>query len=349
MNLLELRSTLAAYLQKTVPDLTVNGVDLTLLALNNTRRKAEMMHDFEFSRKRVTVRVNGLDGGTLDDVTQEGSPVCEVKTVIECGVYDDRWNIHPVEWTTVAESLERQRAMKPGFGPRYPTDGEATTMGNNGCFGLPRIALCGNDIWCVPTGAQEDDFDLELEVYTFSPDWTNTTDSVVVSDVLGMDFVNGPYWQYGSYNSRPLYLNVADGGIAPGTPGSGNVRSIWYRPGEWLICRAEFTGQTPPTGNYQNMLATTMTPGGQYHGHGTWAGLGTVTMAPGSSTTDIWLKQGSQYLLWGAVVEVNHLCKEFVFRQEGNLPPPEKMRDEALETFRQWDLFKYEQDRRHVY
>jgi hypothetical protein len=94
MTLLQLRSTLAAYLQKTVPDLMVNGVDLSLLALNNVRRMAEMLHDFEFSRKRVTVTLDGLDGGTLEDVIQAGSPTCEVKTVIECGIYDDNWNVH---------------------------------------------------------------------------------------------------------------------------------------------------------------------------------------------------------------------------------------------------------------
>jgi hypothetical protein len=347
VTLLELRSTLAAYLQKTVTDLTVNGVDLSLLALNNVRRKAEMLHDFEFSRKHVTVTLDGLDGGTLDDVIQEGSPTCEVKSVIECGIYDDQWNVHPVEWTTVAESLERQRQVKPGFGPRYPADWEATTEYYE--VGLRRIAICGNDVWVVPTGKKGDLFDLELEIYTFQQDWTADSDSILVSDVLGMDFVNGPYWPYGIFNGRMLYLNVPNGGVAPGTSGTANLRAVWYRPGEWMICRAEFMGQTPPTGNYQSMAATSMTPGGQYSPHGTWQGLGTVTMQPGSATTDIWLRQGSQYLLWAAVVEVNHLCKEFVFRQEGNLPPPEKMAEEALEVFRQWDAFRYEENRRHVY
>jgi hypothetical protein len=190
-------------------------------------------------------------------------------------------------------------------------------------------------------------FDLELEVYTFQQEWAADSDSVVVSDVLGMDYVNGPYWPYGIYNDRALYLNVPNGGVTPGPPG--NARSIWYRPGEWIICSATYTGQTPPTGNYQSMAATSMTPGGQYVGHGTWGGLGTVTMTPGNDTSDIWLTKGSQYLLWGGIVEVNHLCKEFVFRQEGNLPPPEKLRDNALENFRQWDAFRYEENRRHVY
>ena len=345
MTLLEIRSTLAAYLQKTVPDLMVNGVDLSLLALNNVRRRAEMLHDFEFSRKHVTVTLDGLDGGTLEDVIQEGSPTCEVKSVIECGIYDDRWNVHPVEWTTVSESIERQRQMKPGFGPRYPTDGEATT----GCYGMDmqRMAFCGNDIWCVPTMQRGQLFDLELEVYTFQQDWKATSDSVVVAEVLGMDGVNGTYWPYGVWNQRPLYINTIDSQVFPATM----LRAIWWdNSGEWRITSVNFIGADPPTVvNYQSMVATTMVPGGQYVGHGTWGGLGEVTMTPGNDTSDIWLTKGSQYLLWAGIVEVNHLCKEFVFRQEGNLPPPEKLAEEALETFRQWDAFKYEQNRRHVY
>jgi hypothetical protein len=348
MTLLQLRSTLAAYLQKTVPDLMVNGVDLSLLALNNVRRTAEMLHDFEFSRKRVTVTLDGLDGGTLEDVVQAGSPTCEVKTVIECGIYDDNWNVHPVEWTTVSESIERQRQMKPGFGPRYPTDGEATT----GCYGmdLQRIAFCGNDIWCVPTMQKGQLFDLELEVYTFQQDWMATSDSVNVADVLGMDGVNGTYWPYGIWNQRPMYLNVAPGYV-PASPGTTPPRTIWWDGlGEWRISSISMIGQNPPSlVNYQSMVATSMTPGGQYVGHGAWGGLGTVTMTPGNDTSDIWLTKGSQYLLWGGMVEVNHLCKEFVFRQDGNLPPPEKLRDDALENFRQWDAFRYEENRRHVY
>jgi hypothetical protein len=254
--------------------------------------------------------------------------------------------VHPVEWTTIAESLERQRQMKPGFGPRYPSDWEATT----GYYGmdLQRIAICGNDIWMVPRGEEHKLIDLEFEVYAFTPDWSDKTDSVTVVGVLGMDNVDGRYWPYGTFNGRPFYLNVASGGVAPGGL-SPAQRAIWYRPGEWIISGAQWMGQTPGTGNYQSMAATTMYPAGSYVPHGAWQGVGIVNVQVGNDVTDIWLKKGAQYLLWAAIVQINHLCKEFVFRQEGNLPPPEKLAEAALENFRQWDSFKYEQDRRHVY
>ena len=335
---------MAAYLQKSVPELTINGADLSLLALNNTRKTAEMVHDFEFSRKHVTVTVDRMSGGTLDDAIQEGSPNCEVKSVIECGIYDDGFNLQPVEWTTVAESLERQRQVKPGFGPRYPTDYYATTGSYS--FESPRIAFCGNDIWCVPTGTRNDEFDLELEVYTFQQDWTSTSDSVIVQRLTNPTGANGSYWPYGIYNGRPMYINILYG--PPVTP----LYVIWWDGvGHWRIAPMADLGQ-PTLVNYAEMVGTTMVPGGAYVPKGTWSGtdgIAVVEMMPGSDTSDVWLTKGAQYLLWGAIVEANHLSKEFVFRQEGNLPPPEKLRDSALEVFLQWDMFKYEQNRRHVY
>jgi hypothetical protein len=346
MTLLQLRSMIAAYLQKSVPDLTINGADLSLLALNNARKTAEMMHDFEFSRKHVTVTIDAMSGGTLDDVIQEGSPTCEVKTVIECGIYDDAFNVHPVEWTTVSESIERQRQIKPGFGPRYPADGEVTT----GYYevGFPRIAFCGNDIWCVPTGIRGQEFDLELEVYTFQQDWTSTSDSVIVEQLTNPTAANGNYWPYGIYNQRPMYINILYG------PPVGPLYVIWWNGvDEWRVGAMAEIGQ-PTLTNYMSMKATTMVPGGAYTPKGTWtatntAGVAMVEMMPGNDTSDVWLTKGAQYLMWAGIIEINHLAKEFVFRQEGNLPPPEKLADAALENFRQWDSFKYEQDRRHVY
>lgn len=61
----------------------------------------------------------------------------------------------------------------------------------------------------------------------------------------------------------------------------------------------------------------------------------------------IWSRQGQPYLLWQTVIQLNYLRREFVFRQEGNLQPPEKLVEEAFETFRQWDIQRYEQFRRH--
>jgi hypothetical protein len=62
---------------------------------------------------------------------------------------------------------------------------------------------------------------------------------------------------------------------------------------------------------------------------------------------DVWLTRGAEYLQWALVVHVNQLFRDFVFRQEGNLPPPQELRDQAFNALVTWDTFKYEQFRRH--
>jgi hypothetical protein len=57
----------------------------------------------------------------------------------------------------------------------------------------------------------------------------------------------------------------------------------------------------------------------------------------GSVTSDFFLTYGSEYLFWQAVCECNHLVKEFVYRQEGNLTPPEKQAENAWLDLLNWN------------
>jgi hypothetical protein len=65
------------------------------------------------------------------------------------------------------------------------------------------------------------------------------------------------------------------------------------------------------------------------------------------TTPDPWAKKGSQYLLWSLIIHLNQVYKDFVFRQEGNLPPPQTLADQGLASLVTWDIFKFEQSRRH--
>ncbi len=240
MTLLDIETSIATYfeLANGTADLIVNQQDIALVALNQVRRQAELLHDFEFSRKLVTVSVNGVTGGSLEDAVlySDGTTEVDIKSVIECGLFDDEGNLCPVEWTTVSESLERQRMENRWEAPRYLTDDWYTS----GPKGGARFVFTGSDVFRFPKDTTTT-FTLGLEVYSMQSEWTAMT----------------------------------------GTP------------------------------------------------------------------ADIWTTYGAQYLLWGAIVQLNHLFKHFVFRQEGNLPPPEKLRDEGLQAFIAWDSFRYEQNRRH--
>jgi hypothetical protein len=238
-NLLEIKTAVANYFEKVVADLTVNSQDLFLFAANQVRRQAELTHDFEFQRKLVTISVNGVTGGSLSSAVLYGTnTAADIKSVIDCGLFDTNGNFRPVEWTTVAEGLERQRGDNRTVSPRYPTDDWFVSQPN----GVNRFEFTGDTVYRFPKDATNN-FTLGMEVYTFWSDWT-------ASDL-----------------SAP--------------------------------------------------------------------------------TTDTWTKYGAQFLQWATIVQINYLFKSFVFRQEGNLNPPDKLADSGLASFIEWDAYRLEENRRH--
>ncbi len=169
MNLLEIKTDAASYLNVAVGDLTVNSQDLWLGAANRVRRMAEQLNNFEFSRKLVTLDVDGVTGGSLDDADLYGtSDAVNVKSVIEVGLFDENGNLRPIEWTTVSASIEEQRKDKPGIYPRYPTDGEILRP----LCGRQRVTFANRQVYLFP---KQEDFTLELgmEVYAFHSDWVS--------------------------------------------------------------------------------------------------------------------------------------------------------------------------------
>jgi hypothetical protein len=328
--LLEIKTAVATYFGKVVADLTVNNQDLFLVAVNQVRKLAELHHDFEFSRKLVTVTVNGTTGGSLLSAVAYGTAtVVDIKSVIEIGLFDNDLNLRPVRWSTVSEGLRNTISRTPV--PRYPSDAQAISpwLGQ-----LSQLQLSGDTLYAFPktTSGATENYNVGLEVYSFQSDWSATNASAVVTGGTGVTGVNTTYYPYSFYNGKPLYISLVDAG----TPSA--LYFLWHDGTKWVLNQLVGT----PGSNYHSLTSTSSSPVGSYTGHGTFTGTAVVAV---TDATDIWTKHASQYLQWGTIVQLNHLYKEFVFRQEGNLPPPEKLRDEGLEAFKQWDAFRYEQFR----
>lgn len=242
MTLKEIINAVAAYFEVAPTDFTINDVDLGLVALNQVRQNAEQQNDFNFTRKLLSVSVDGVTGGSLDTavdyVTGES---LDIKTIVDVGVFDTDGNLRPVEWTTVGDSLNRERLDNPMYVPRVPTDAQAEC----GPIGQQRFLFSGNNVFYFPKTANTT-FTLGIEAYTFSADWLD----------------------------EDLDDDCTDEG-------------------------------------------------------------------------DPWLKRGSMYLQWATIIHLNQLKKTFVFRQEGNLPPPQALADLALSSLITSDNFKLEQFRRH--
>lgn len=241
MTLDNIKAVVAAYLGKVSGDLTVNTIDLALVALNQVRQKAELENDFEFSRRLLSVSVSSATGGSLESTVLFGTnTAASVKTVLDCGLVDSQGNLRPVEWTTVGDSLDRLRQDNMSFNiARYATDSL-----QGGAIGQQRFVFSGSNVYIFPKPTTVTTYTLAVEAYTFTPDWAS-------GDLIAEDTANAP-----------------------------------------------------------------------------------------------WTTRGVQYLQWATIVHINNLFKQFVFRQEGNLPPPEKLAQEALQALIDWDMFKFEAYRR---
>ena len=329
--LTDIKRAIASYFEISPGDMVVNGQDLALLALNQVRRQAELTHDFEFQRKLVTLTVNGVTGGSLEDVVlySDGVTPVDVKTVVDIGLFDTGGNLRPVEWTLVSESIERQRAeerfSQTGLDLRDSLSYLAT--------GVNRFTLSGTDIFRFPKDASNN-YPIGLEVYGFTPDWE--ADTVTLSGVD--DYPDGVYFETNLFGQQAFVRYHV------GT----NMWVIWSNGTSWYVTQAaDFNNTSASTKGYLATPTNVSSPAGTYVTSGSF-GTGPITVtAPSSIATSPWLSYGAQFLQWGAIVQLNHLYKRYVFRQEGNLPPPEKLRDEGLQSFIAWDANRYDLNRRH--
>lgn len=64
-----------------------------------------------------------------------------------------------------------------------------------------------------------------------------------------------------------------------------------------------------------------------------------------ADTDTLFLEKGFEYMQWYCVVELNNRFQTFIPQQEGNLPPPVKARDQALEALVEYNNFIVESGR----
>lgn len=352
--ILELKSTIAGILGVTVNDFTVNGIDFGLTALNAVRLHAEQGNDFEFQRKTLSLSVNTLTGGSLENAVIQGtSTPATIKTLIDVGQADTNGNFVPLEWTTRAESHERTRGENR-YGSRslrYPSDADTQVF----VGGRRRVMLDNDRVSLFPMGTVSENVTVLLDCYVYSSDWT-TAESVVVSGVGTTTAFNTTYYRNGSFGGRALWLNLNPATYTAGP--SGNVlRALWYdnevNGFKWFLTTGSDIYNVA-SGTYASTATTTaQTPASLTFGSngGGITGTAITSAATTASDSDIWTTKGSNYLIWASVVWLNQNAsafgKQFVNRQEGNLGPPTALRDEALATLIACDTNKFELFRRH--
>lgn len=343
MTILEILTEAASYHHKTLADLTIAGQDVGLAALNRARKRAELQHDFNFNRKMLTLAVNTVTGGSLDNAVLQGTSThLEVKTILDIGTFDTDSNFIPQEWTTTEEGYERQREDNRFQGLRYPTDGEFLSEP----LGGRRFTLTNNTLATWPKAEVAETLTVGIDAFVFSTDFLGTS-HLNVSGVTGVTDFNDDYYFVGYWGRKPFFMNTDPENKT--SPIGGVLRLLWSDGANWYLSTGNDLNNGGIT-NYAHIVSTAATPVGlTLTPHGTVTGTPFVSafFDDYSSNVDIWLAHGSEYLLWTVVDTLNRYFKTYVPRQEGNIGSPTDLAQQGLASFLEWDNFKYEAFRRH--
>jgi hypothetical protein len=127
MNLATLMGVCAAYHEKEVADLTKGTVNLFLVAANNSRKKAEKLHDFELAKCTAQLNIDGVNGGDLRTATLPDG-FSSIKSVLDVSGLLWGGTFVPFDFTSAEISIERDRnELDTGMGiydNRYPSDAQ---------------------------------------------------------------------------------------------------------------------------------------------------------------------------------------------------------------------------------
>lgn len=337
MTLLEIKTAAASYLKVTPTQFIINGQDLFLQAINEVRRQAELDYDFHFQEKLLTVSVDTITGGSLDLAVLYGtSTIVEIKTLVDIGLFDEFNNLLPAEWTTVDESMNRQRQEEPYRRVRYPSDGQVQSS----ACGLRRFTVINNSLYSFPKPQTGETLNVGLNAFIFSDDWTDLQSAASADGAVTPPGVHTTYYQYGTYNDHLLFLSVLTG-VGATNP----LYAIWSSGTTWYITPANMIGDT--TNTYFSFVSTSQDPSGTYTAGASGSGSPVISYTPANSISDVWTTHGAQFLLWSTIIKLNHKFQSFVPRQEGVLAPPQAQADGGLQSLITWDSNKYELNRRH--
>lgn len=370
----QLKSAIYGYVQKTTvlekAELTVDGLDLVLLALNNARKFAEMQHDWSFTDKECFVTTSSRSlvssanqGNELiaDIVETDMFALADVGTVYTKTLAFDVTTAGTYQLTLVSElanytfvDIVMQVRLESGESGLVIGSKETDRLFTADTYSGTTVAISVNplDTRLTYSGGQ-----LLLEVIGQMLGTDSGAPAPVITGTLEAVDVDVPT----SSTAITVWDTDWTSAIRTDTGNTVNVRA-WR---DWSLV---FNGTRIPldvntkrglldremelrrrgnrrmNGNQDNLIQ----PGRvEVVIHGNRVSLvPAVTEAvtlfmdcfiwmddyTEDTDTDFFVQHGTQYMIWAALCELNKLVKQWVPRQEGNLSEPTKERDIALEA-----------------
>lgn len=165
-----LKTICASYHGKITGDLTINGVDLFLVAANNVRKRAELLHNFESAWCKGTLSVAPTTGGAFSAVTIAPTGIFSgVKEIISVA------SLQGGQYVPIIVRRPNQEEVRTI--PRVPTDAQVT----NSYWGSYLI-LRGDTIYKFPDDGTGAAVTVYLEMYGWLKDYV-ATDLITSTDL----------------------------------------------------------------------------------------------------------------------------------------------------------------------
>lgn len=335
MNPFTLKALVAAYHKKTASDLTVNGVDLFLVGANNAQTQAQRRHNFEFSRVTATLDIDGVLGGALSAAVISGQ---------------------------VGQTLGVTGTLSPNAVGTY------TPHGNFG--GLPFWVVEGATTYFLYYNATAAKYVLAASLTTgaLTNYWVSASAVSPIGTLAAVGANTGTAtiayatlanWA-GIREVVAVQRSTSDGYRVPLDFSRADIPIERDRTAAELTDFYDFRDRYPSDSDRLNQRWNTglIQRGGLIliypqplsvqsvdnpmhvilEAYGTLPALASVGVVGDPDPNFLW-SNGSDWLQWFIIHELNFLFKTFVQRNEGNLASPTDMRDQSWEDLLAWDTY----------
>lgn len=172
MTLAQLSKVAASYLEVTEADLTKNGVNLFLIAANNARKNAELLHNFEYTRISASLDIVGAAGGALSSATYlAGTATAGVKEIVNVTLTNSAGSRYPVSFTRSDIAIERERVEQnlDYNQSRYRSDADAVSI-----YGYSSVTQRGGNLYIYPLSPTDSQTStIYIEGYGWLPDYVD--------------------------------------------------------------------------------------------------------------------------------------------------------------------------------
>lgn len=330
----QLQSVCAAYHRVATSALTVGGVNLFLVALNNAKNNAQKLHNFEAARVTATLDVDGVNGGSLDDAVIDGESATTLTVTGTLSSPDPSGTF--TEFGLFADYPLYMQSGAPSFFLYYCEEAASYILSDSVSVEIPDYAWVPATPRLSPAGTMAAQ---GTTTGTATVTATSTSRFSGISEVTAIqrtntDGVRVPldFTRADIAIERDRYELELSEEYEPYRRWPSDAQLLDRGSNGTLIQRGRTIYVYPLSATSSSPLSIAI------EGYGNLADYTSANLSD-ATPTDFLIEHGAMYMQWAAICELNYLFKTFVQREEGNLTAPEAARDNAWRDLVLWDSY----------